>query len=120
MIDADWNRHRYLAIETQLMNKLLSKQQEPSPYPLAELFDPEDPAARALQRLMRHRETAERSWHRAYHELERIRVDAMSIQILNKATLRMSMAKSAERTQFQPPLPPAQKPAQPENLALRL
>jgi hypothetical protein len=35
------------------------------------LFDPENRSSKLLERVVRHRETAERSWHRAYTELRK-------------------------------------------------
>jgi hypothetical protein len=78
LIDAHWNRVRYTAIETQLMNRMLAEL-EPGDYPLARLFDPENPSSKLLERVVRHRETAERSWHRAYDELRKA-IEARQIQ----------------------------------------
>ena len=114
LIDAHWNRQRYAAIETQLMNQMLAGRQ-PGDYPLAALFDPDNPASQLLERVIRHREAAERAWHRAFNALERI----LEIRKFVQAA-RAANRKPPERTQFEPPLPITRRPQPPENLALRL
>ena len=71
LIQADWNRRRYALIETQLMHRLLDEL-EPCEHPLATLFAANNPASRMLDRVIRHREAAERAWFRAFKELQRL------------------------------------------------
>jgi len=115
LIDADWNRRRFARIETQLMNLIL-KDQQPAALSLAALFDPTNPASRALERVIRHREAAERSWHRAYNALMKVIKNREKEDFL----IELTQTTPPERTQFQPPLPTIPKPAPAENLALRL
>ena len=112
MIDAHWNRRRYTAIETQLMNKILTDI-EPTEYPLAALFDPKNPASKLLERIVRHREAAERSGHRALNAL----IKLLHIRQMTQAALP---AIPLERTQSDLPLPTSTRQNEPENLALRL
>jgi hypothetical protein len=114
LIDAHWNRQRYAAIETQLMNKMLAGEHSPS-YPLAALFDPENPAAPLLERVIRHREAAERAWHRAFNALTKMHEVR---QTVNAA--RTALRKPPERTRFEPALPIVPSSHRPENLHLRL
>jgi hypothetical protein len=116
MIDAHWLRLRYTAIETQLMNQMLADM-EPTDYPLARLFDPSNPLSKQLDRVIRHREAAERSFHRAYQSL----LKALKIRCQWEALHAQAAAtKAPERTQSPPPMPSLPHVEKPENLALRL
>ena len=97
------------------MNKILEKQAPAASQPLAALFDPENPACRMLDRVIRHREAAERSWHRNYFELLRVR----DFRLMKEIAAPLISAPP-ERTQSQAPLQSVPRPAPPENLALRL
>ena len=118
MIEADWNRDRYQSIETQLMNQILAGLDENTEFPLAKLFDPETPLSRQLERAIRHREAAERSWHRAYQCMLK------EIELRPREEVQAPQHPPApnppERTQFHASLPTVPRPGKPENLALRL
>ena len=117
MIEAHWNRRRFQAIETQLMNQMLAAMDADTGYPLAKLFDPDNPASRQLERVIRHREAAERSWHRAYNRMLK-EIDARPIALTPPPV--QPFTNPPERTQSVPPLQSVRRPEPPENLALRL
>jgi len=117
MIDAHWTRLRFMAIETQTMNQMLSDMEPDTEYPLAHLFNPNNPGARQLERVVRHREAAQRAWHRAFHELLKVIKARQSLEALDA---QFAPTQMPERTQSQPPLPTVPRPEPLENLALRL
>jgi len=130
LIQADWNRRRYALIETQLMTRLLDEL-EPCEYPLAALFAANSPASRMLDRVVRHREAAERAWFRAFKELQRLRKERHSPDLpgfdLDSDAAETpgfpinwvrSVNSSVESPAPSAPARPAPEP--PENLALRL
>jgi hypothetical protein len=69
LIQSDWLRRRFRRIEAELMNHLLSEM-EPCANPLGVLFASNTPGARALVRVRRHYEAADRAWFRALKELQ--------------------------------------------------
>jgi hypothetical protein len=84
LIQADWNRRRYARIETELANRLLAEI-EPCDFPLGALFAADSPGSRMLDRVIRHREAAERAWFRAYKELQRLQAESGSGDLLPEA-----------------------------------
>src|SRR5689334_14765871 len=69
MIQSDWLRRRFLLIQTRLTAELLARVEDTS-NPLGAIFAGDSPGARALERVMRHYEAADRSWFRAFRELQ--------------------------------------------------
>ena len=116
MIEADWNRRRYQTIETDMMNRILATQFGQTGHRMAKLFDHEMPFTPLLERVIRHREAAERAWHRAYKQM----LQEIAARPLPASQPRTGTANSPEPTQFHPPLPTLPRPEMPENLALRL
>ena len=115
LIDADWNRRRYQRIETQLMQKILDGR-DPSPFPLAALFDASISDSRMLERVIRQRAAAERAWFRAHKELESQLACRARLEI-DKAMIE-EMKERTQSTRFAPPAAPWPDPF--KNLALRL
>lgn len=72
VIQSEWLRRRLLRIETEMTNHLLSEM-EPCENPLGVLYCSNTPGARALERVRRHYEAADRSWFRALKEFDRLR-----------------------------------------------
>jgi hypothetical protein len=71
LIQSDWNRRRYARIQAELTTRLLADM-DPADRSIAALFMPDNPAARALNRVIRHYEAAQNAWFRAFKELQRI------------------------------------------------
>jgi hypothetical protein len=139
MIRADWNGRRYARIQAELTVRLLGEM-DPADQSLAALFMPDNPAARALNRVIRYAEAAERTWFRALNEMSRIQLrDAQMSPALTIASSPENWLRSTTRgsgflpaaapplqTTPNPSVPsPAQRPAasnpdRDRNLALRL
>jgi hypothetical protein len=122
---SEWNRRRYARIQAELTARLLDAM-DPADRSLGALFLPDNPAARALNRVIRRYEAAENSWFRALRELRRI---------INREAEEAAAARQSTRPEPEnwlrsdnPPKPvPASSPTQlrpaPDpgiNLALRL
>jgi hypothetical protein len=71
LIQSDWNRRRYGRLHGQLTARLIDAM-DPADRSVAALFLPDNPASRALGRLISHFRAAESAWFRALKELERI------------------------------------------------
>lgn len=91
LVNADWLRRRYLRLEAEITNQALAEM-EPCANPLGALYLSDSPASRALDRIRRHYDAAQRAWLNAYKHLEQLRR-----QSVETALLTMAMPK---------PLPP--------------
>lgn len=72
LIQSDWLRRRYMRLEAQITNQALAEM-EPCDNPLGALYLSDGPAARALERVRRHYEVAQRAWLTAFKQLQTIR-----------------------------------------------
>jgi hypothetical protein len=119
LIQSDWNRRRYVRIQAELSARLLDEM-DPADRSLAALFMPDNPAGRALNRVLSHYQAAQNAWFRALKELERIQQrDADAAIQLAMLPLRAPDPENWLRSE-----PAAQTHSEPVpapvNLALRL
>jgi hypothetical protein len=75
LVNSDWLRRRYFRIEAEILNQALADA-PPGPHPLGALHIADTPAARALMRVRRHYEAAQRAWLAAFKQLERLLIAA--------------------------------------------
>ncbi len=95
LIQADWLRHRYMRLEAAITNQALAELEE-CENPLGSLYLSNGPAVRAIERVRRHYEVAQRAWLTAFKQLE---------------TIRKQQAESALAMALHAPIP---MPSQPE------
>jgi hypothetical protein len=69
LIQSDWLRRRYMRLEAQITSQALAEM-EPCENPLGALYLSDGPAARALERVRRHYEVAQRAWLTAFKQLQ--------------------------------------------------
>jgi hypothetical protein len=126
LIQSDWNRRRYARIQAELTTRLLNDM-DPADRSLAALFMPDNPAGRALNRVIRHYEAAQNAWFRALKELERIQKrDAAALVSMSMSSepenwLRSSVAPASQPVQGERSSPAEiPLPDRDQNLALRL
>ncbi len=72
LIQSDWLRRRYMCLEAAITNQALAEM-EPCENPLGALYLSNSPAARAIERVRRHYEAAQRAWLTAFKHLESLR-----------------------------------------------
>jgi hypothetical protein len=117
MIQADWNRRRYARIQAELTTRLLNDM-DPADRSLAALFMPDNPAGRALNRVIRHYEAAQNAWFRALKELQRMQ-KRDSEALPDENWLRSDDVPSVpSETQWSAPIPEAPPPANLEILGV--
>ena len=114
LVNADWLRRRYMRLEAEITNQALVEM-EPCANPLGALYLSDSPAARALDRVRRHYDAAQRAWLTAYKHLEQLRRQSVETALLTMAAPK-SMPPQSE-IGFVPPNPPPAAAASPQPLA---
>jgi hypothetical protein len=84
LVNADWLRRRYLRLEAEITNQALAEM-DPCPNPLGSLYLSDNPASRALDRIRRQYDAAQRAWLHAYKHLEQLRRQSVETALLNMA-----------------------------------
>ena len=96
LVNADWLRRRYMRLEAEITNQALAEM-EPCPNPLGALYLSNSPAARALDRIRRQYEAAQRAWLTAYKHLDALRKQAAETALFTMAApLPMSIPPQPE------------------------
>jgi hypothetical protein len=108
LIQSDWNRRRYARIQAELTARLLDET-DPADRGLAALFLPDNPGARALNRVIRHYEAAQNAWFRALRELQRIQRNEPDVA---QASLPVQGEQRSPETPPPDPPPPPRTPLQ--------
>jgi hypothetical protein len=111
LVNADWLRRRYMRLEAEITNQALAEM-EPCANPLGALYLSDSPAARALDRVRRHYDSAQRAWLTAYKHLEQLRRQSVETALLTMAAPR-SMSPQSE-IGFVPPNPAPAATASPQ------
>jgi hypothetical protein len=81
LVRVDWSQRRLRRVEAQLYRALAAEQEAAGAPPdtlLGAIFLQETPGSKALRRVMRHLETAERTWFTAMKELRRCQEERSS------------------------------------------
>jgi hypothetical protein len=105
LVQSDWLRRRFLRLETEMTNHLLAES-EPCANPLGALYCTQSPGARALDRVRRYYEAADRAWFKASRDLDRLRrqfADEQIFGIGRPARIETARAETA-------PIAPAAEP----------
>jgi hypothetical protein len=111
LVNADWLRRRYMRLEAEITNQALAEM-EPCANPLGAIYLSDNPAARALDRVRRHYDAAQRAWLTAYKHLEQLRRQAVETALLTIAAPKAMPAQS--EIGFVPPNPPPAAAASPK------
>ncbi len=72
IITADWTQRRMDRLETEVLNALISQQDESEANPLGAAYIKDCAGPNALQKIFRRREAASRDWYRARKELREL------------------------------------------------
>jgi hypothetical protein len=104
LVNADWLRRRYMRLEAEITNQALAEM-EPCPNPLGALYLSNSPAARALDRVRRQYEAAQRAWLAAFKHLDALRKQAAETALFTLAAPKLAPPQS--EIGFVPPNYPA-------------
>lgn len=80
LVNSDWLRRRYFRIEAEILNHALTDSPD-GPKSLGALYAADTPASRALNRVRRNYDAAQRAWLSAFKQLERLLIAAAEFAV---------------------------------------
>ena len=115
LIHSDWLRRRYMRLEAAITNQALADLPDDTPNPLGAIYLSDGPAARAIERVRRHYEVAQRAWLTAFKHLKMLAEQRAESAIAMALSMPMPVSAHPEIgfvPQTVPPTP-ARNAAQP-------
>ncbi len=104
IIIADWTQRRMDRLETEVLNALISQQDESEENPLGAAYIKDCAGPNALQKIFRRREAASRDWYRARKELRELQARRIA------STPEPLPAATEPPKPVSPPPPPTPRP----------